>query len=211
MKKLIIIQFVILVLGLAIYAQKEKPAESTGADYDQFVSKLKAGDTKIDYKAMRVAFTESKGFSSFGGGTDYELFKLLGDKKYKNAIKATDEILKTNYVDIDAHMVCAIAYGETGDKAKADFHKAVYFGLINSIIGGADGRTAKTAYVVLSIGEENAVMRALGLMKGDQALLEEDGHKFDLIGVTNVKTKEASKIYFNIDLLWKGYDKMFGK
>ena len=213
MKKLISILVITLSICAVSYAQTDnKPANNVSVTiYSQLLEKLKAGDTKIDYKAIRVAFTDTKEFSPLGAQTDYKLFAMVEKKKFKDAIKVAAEKLESNYVDIDAHLVCAISYAETKNQAKADFHKAVYLGLINSILSGADGKGAKTAFVVLSIGEENSVLRALGLIKADQALINENGKKFDVIGVTDAKTKEASKVYFNIDLLWKGYDNMFSK
>jgi hypothetical protein len=216
MKKILINSIVLLILSLNFYSQTgTTPAgtDQAGAVYDQLLAKLKGGDTKIDYKALRAAFTDTKGFGPLGGDPRglSEMAGMIDDKKYKEAIKAAEAKLKTNYVDIDAHLVCAIAHRELKDTAKADFHKAVYLGLINSIMSGADGKSAKTAYHVIAITEENAVLRVLGLRKDGQSLVNDDGHKFDVIDVTDPKTKVTSEIYFNIDLLWKGYDKMFSK
>jgi hypothetical protein len=107
-------------------------------------------------------------------------------------------------------MLLAVAYRESGNNEKFDFHKAVYLGLVNSILAGADGKSAKTAYVVINVAEEYALLRALGLNRGDQALRTEDGHKFDVLTVTDPKNNDQKReVWFNIDAVWKGYEKMF--
>jgi hypothetical protein len=215
MKKKFIITAALLILSLNIYSQTEtKPAGNTPAvsAYDQLLAKLKAGDTGIDYKALRISYTETKEYSSFGVDPEErsKLFKALDEKKYKEAIALAEGILKTNYVEMNAHFVSFVAYRELGDAKKSQYHTAVFSGLINSILNGADGKGAKTAYVVICVPEEYVIVNYLNYRRGGQALAEEDGHRFDILSVTDDRNKPV-KLYFNIDIVWKGYEKMFSK
>ena len=106
-------------------------------------------------------------------------------------------------------MLIAVAYRESGNTEKFDFHKAVYLGLVNSILDSGDGKSAKTAYIVIDVAEEYALLRALGLDRGSQALRTEGGHKYDLLTVTDPKNNDKKEIWFNIDAVWKGYEKIF--
>ena len=122
-----------------------------------------------------------------------------------------DQILKGDYVDMDAHVIASMAYRGLGDTSNADFHKTVYLGLVNSITMSGDGNTAKTAYVVISTSEEYVILRAFGLIPGGQALVTEDGHTFDVLTATDQKTKATVKMYFNIDIVWKAENDIFKK
>ncbi|HEX8734069.1 MAG TPA: DUF4919 domain-containing protein [Pyrinomonadaceae bacterium] len=192
-----------------------KPAqEKTGAkDYEDLLAKLKKGDTNIDFKKLRFAFTETKNYSPYGNRSDdsEKMSQFYREKKYKEALKSAAAVLETSYVDINAHFIAAVANRETGNSEKFEFHKKVYLGLINSIIEGRDGKSAKTAFEVIYVPEEYAVLSYLGLRRGSQALMTENGSKFDVLTVTNPENNETLKLYFNIDTVWKGYEKALGK
>ena len=193
-----------------VYAQTPDSAAKDDP-FTTIVTKLKAGDTKVDYKALRMASVDSK--SAASGQPDDDEYKKAVDaynsKKYKAAISAAEKALEEGYLGIDAHMLLAVAYRESGNNEKFDFHKAVYLGLVNSILAGADGKSAKTAYVVIDVAEEYALLRALGLNRGSQALRAEDGHKYDLLTVTDPETNKTREVWFNIDAVWKMYDNIF--
>lgn len=192
-----------------IHAQKPDPAKDDA--FATMVTKLKAGDTSIDFKALRMSSVDSK--AEDAGQPDRDEYQKAVDaynsKKYKAAISAGEKALQQGYLGIDAHMLIAVAYRESGNNEKFDFHKAVYLGLVNSILAGADGKSAKTAYVVIDVAEEYALLRALGLNRGDQALRTEGGHKYDLLTVTDPKSNQTREVWFNIDEVWKVYDKIF--
>ncbi len=217
MKTKLIALLICFAAAVSVHAQssqtESKPEKSQTPTYADLSAKLKNGDTKIDFLALRMAYTETKEYSPYGTGSDETrpMFKAFGDKKYKDALKLADKILKENYVEMNAHYISSLANDALGDKEKAAFHKAVFLGLINSIIGGKDGKSAKTAYEVISVPEEFVVVNTLGWQRGDQALATEDGHKFDVLTVKNPKTNETVKMYFNIDTVFKGYGKIFGK
>jgi Domain of unknown function (DUF4919) len=184
-----------------------KPTEAklTAKDYEDLLDKLKKGDTSIDFKKFRLAFTETKEFAPYGGSdVRQKMNAALNKDDYKEALKLAEERLKTYYVDIDAHFTAFIANRELGKTKEAEFHRAVGIGLLDSILDGADGKTAKTAYFVISIREEYLVMASKGLRVNMQSLKMEDGHTFDVLSGTNADTKETGSFYFNID-------KVFGR
>jgi|SRR3982750_2407100 hypothetical protein len=204
---------ILCVVASSAFGQKptsisESPGKSRYAD---LLEELKNGDTKIDYKALRIAYSETKDASPYGADRDARkaMNAAFNQKKFKEAIKAADEILKSTYVNADAHAVESLAYRELGNAQKADFHKAVYLGLLNSIISGADGKTAQTAYVVISTDEEYSVMRALGYSVSSQSLSNQGGHTFDILTGTDPKANSPVKIFFNIDIVWKAETEMF--
>jgi hypothetical protein len=196
---------------LCVVGASAQTTETAKTDpFAAMIAKLKGGNTKIDFKALRMSSVDSK--SDDAGQPDREEYKKAVDaynaKKFKAAIAAGEKALEQGYLGIDTHMLLAVSYRESGDTAKFDFHKAVYLGLVNSILSSGDGKSAKTAYVVIDVAEEYAILRALELNRGDQALRNEDGHKYDLLTVTDPKNGEKRSVWFNIDEVWKGYEKM---
>ena len=213
-----------LFLNIAAQAQglpSEQPKQTdvkaaqklTAKDYDDLLAKLKKGDTAIDFTKLRFAYAETKDYSPYGIGADEKkaLFDAFNGKKYEEALKKAEEILKTNYVEMNAHFVAFVSNQELGKSEKSEFHRKVFTGLINSILDGADGKTAKTAYKVICVPEEYVVLNFLGLRRTSQALTDENGSKFDILTVVDNKTNESAKLYFNIDTVWKGYEKVLGK
>lgn len=194
-------------------AGKTAQDKATAKDYEDLLGKLKKGETGIDFKKLRFAFTETKNYSPYGNRSEdaTRMSQLYREKNYKEALKSAEKVLETSYVDINAHFVAAISSNEIGNSEKAEFHKKVYLGLINSIISSKDGKSARTAFEVIYVPEEYSVLSYLGYQRGSQALVNENGSKFDVLTVTNPQNNETLKLYFNIDTVWKGYEKVFGK
>ena len=203
---------VFFLCSFAAFGQKAEPVKAD-TSYDDLVAKVKAGDTTVDFKAMRIAFSKTKAYSPYGNESDpvKAAFAAIEQKKFKDAIKKTDESLKQCYIDMDAHVAASIAYKGLGDTVKSDFHKAVYLGLVNSILSSGDGKTPETAYLVISTHEEYITFRALGLGAGGQALVHLNEHSYDVQTSADPTTKAAMKIYFNIDIVWKAETDMFSK
>ena len=201
-------RFLTLALSLAVFSviAVAQPAGQK-VDYDSLLAKLKDGDTRIDFKALRFAFAEKT--STLQRSPDskirVEMIKLYNEKKYKEALKIADEVLKSAYVDIGTHLIASVSHTNLGDEKKGKFHEQVYVGLINSILGSGDGNSTKTAYHVISVSEEYAVLQALELKRTTQSVLDEGGSKYDVLAVTDKNAVDAGRLYFNIDAVWKGY------
>lgn len=69
---------------------------------------------------------------------------------------------------------------------------------IEAILKTGDGKSQDTAYKVRNVGEEYALIRALGLRPGEQALLVKDDKAWDLMTVIDPKTGKKVEIYFDI-------------
>ena len=157
-------------------------------------------DPKADYLKLRMAFTETASYNPYEPDrkTQEEMTQALDKKEYDKAIQLADKALKTNYVDLKAHSVAHRAYTALGKADQAKFHRAVFNGLVQSILKSGDGKTAATAYVVISTDEEYAVLAELGIRRTRQALMEEKGQKFDRMDGIDQKSKERVTLYFNV-------------
>ena len=204
----LLLVLVVLVSSTAAWGQTAQKADAN--EYKDLAAKLKAGDTNIDYLALRMAFSRSDSSSPFGLAQDGRAaLAAISRKEYKDALKLAEKALKASYVDIDAHVAASLAYKGLGDASKEAFHKAVYLGLIKSILKSGDGKTPETAYVVISTHEEYTILNALGLKFTGQALNHIGGHAFDVMSIADPKTDFTGRVYFNIDIVWKKEADMF--
>ncbi len=176
-------------------------ALAQSGDYDAMVAKVKGGDTTVDFRALRFAFAEKTPVEARTADPKLQaqMLSLLNEKKFKDVVKIADGIHKTTFVDMNSHIMAAMAYQGLADPKKAKYHEAVYLGLVNSILKDADGNTAKTAYHVISIAEEFVLLNALELKHGTQTVETIDGHNYHVQEATDKATNQAVKVYFNID------------
>ena len=82
---------------------------------------------------------------------------------------------------------------------KSKFHESIYVGLVNSVLKGSDGNTPKTAYHVISAGEEYVLLNALELKRGPRPSKTPTATYYHLITANDKATNEPVKVYFNID------------
>ena len=199
----------LLLLPVHTFAQPPAKVSETNAtpSYEMLIARMRAGETKIDFRAVRLAYAESKDALASGSShvTRRAMNVALSSRRFDDTVRIASDILKTVYISPDTHAALSAAYRELGEKDKSDFHKSVYLGLVNSILEVGDGKGPLTAYQVVTTEEEYAVMRAFGLSVWGQELVSHDGRWFEILSATNTKTSLTVKVYFNIDLPRKIY------
>lgn len=177
-------------------------AAAASEPYDGMVARLKSGDAAVDYRALRDAYAESAGYQPYGATRD-ELKRALHDafnaQDCPKVLIDADRVLNEIYIDIEAHLLSARCFERGGEQAKAGFHRAVAKGLMDSIVASGDGKTPKTAFVVVAIDEEYAVLSALRWRLVEQALIDDDGHSFDRMSVKSANSDETTVLFFQID------------
>jgi hypothetical protein len=186
-------------------AEAQAAASEAKRKYDALLEKAKKGEGAVDYKALRFAYFETPAYSPTVGMIDYRaLWTHVMQQNWPEAAKQAELVLQSNYVDVNAHMVASIAYREQGNEEKAKLHRRWADGLLDSIKAGGDGKSAATAWHVISISEEYAVLRSLSLRAVGQSLANEKGHAYDVMKTVDPKNVEAT-FYFNIDKLFSAY------
>src|ERR1039458_9464023 len=90
-------------------------------------------------------------------------------------------------------------------KDKAEFHRAVFLGLVGSILNSGDGKSTEKAWVVITVHEEYVVLRVLGFRPSEQSVSHVGGHSFDVMKVKNVDDGTEQTFYFNVDIPFKHY------
>lgn len=188
-----LILFVWTAIGWCPQAAVEKMS------YDGMVQKIKAGDRNIDFRGLRMASAESSAHPDTSERKK-KMFAELKAEKYPDAIKSAEVVLNGDFADIDAHYVAFAANRALNNTEQADFHKWAFQGLIDSIMHSGDGKSMATAYEVVEVHEEYVVLRYLGLMPGEQSLLNQGAHSYDKMVAVDPRTNEKVQLFFNIDI-----------
>jgi hypothetical protein len=186
-------------------APKAKPSDAK-KKYEALLEKAKRGEGAVDYGALRLAFFETEDYSPLAGMMVYRpLWGLVGQSNWAEAVKLADSVLEKNYVDANAHMVAYIARRELKEEEKAALHRRWAEGLLESIKTGGDGKSPQTAWHVISISEEYAVLRSMNLNPVGQALVNDKGHSYDVMTVTDPQSRAESRFFFNVDKPFSAY------
>ncbi len=195
----------VLVSEVAFSSTQDPPKNSSQDSQRQsfalLLERAKKSDATLDFKELRMAYTETSDYSPYGGDreTRQRMFAALNAKEFDSAVESAEKILAKNFVEINAHFVAYVAHREAGRAEKATFHKFMFDGLVKSITGSGDGKSAETAFVVITTDEEYTLFNVLGLRPTGQALITQNGHSFDRMTATNPKTDETVVYFFNID------------
>jgi hypothetical protein len=193
-----------LALGVALPhgAAGQAPGAPGLAVYDSLKARLIGGDTTIDYRAFRFAFTATPNYDPFGARTG-DIREQMMNAFYRArdlvaARDAADSLLRSNYVDIDAHMIAALTSGNLGDDNRRKYHASVARGLAASIAPPGENNTIDAPYAVIGVVEEDALLRMHGWRRGNQAVVTCGGQPCDRIEVTRPATGESAVLYFDI-------------
>ena len=179
---------------------------------DQSITDAK--DAAKAFKELRFAYTETPQYNPYGGikaTTAEAMFTAFNNKDYKTALEYAENILKENFVDIDSHMIVSAAYEKSGDKEKADYHRAIANILILSVLGDGNGEKPESAIEVISTDEEYAILNLGGLRENSQTELMVNGHNYDKLSVNDPVSGRKFEIYFCIDKPYNWLQNSFKK
>jgi hypothetical protein len=179
----------------------QTPGDGTAeARYQLLLAKAKAAAPNADWGALRAAFAERPSFRVFSRSqTKRAMFDAVEKKDCAAALTAARAAIDEAFVDADAHFVAAYCEDQEGQKSAAELDRDIGAGLLKSIETG-DGLSPAKAFTPITVDEEYAVMRGLGLKVTGQALVRQDGHAYDALAATDAAGKSAT-YYFLIDRL----------
>jgi hypothetical protein len=187
--------------------------EKAGASYEALLAKVKKADPAVDFTRLRLAYTESPGYNPYGSDRKLrqQMRDALADKDYAKAAELAAKVLGSNYVDLEAHSVAHRAYRELKDTKRADLHRYALDGLIKSILKSGDGKSPKTAFMVICTDEEYAILGALGIRRTQQALVGEGGQRYDRLDGIHQETGNRVTLYFNVTRQFDWLKRQFEK
>jgi len=196
--KSILLCVLLLLLASLALAQPQPTAKNS---YETLLERVKKSDQAVDFKELRLAYTETSTYSPYGGDGESRraMFDAIKSREFDKALQNAETVLARNYLDIMGHFGCFVSDRELAHADKATYHKFVFEGLLNSIKNSGDGKSEETAFVVISVDEEYALLNWLGFRPTGQALINKDHHNYDKMTVTDPKTNETIAYFFNID------------
>ena len=175
---------------------------AAGEDYATLKSRLEAGDTHIDFRALRLAYADSPAYApnqSSALSNRRAVEQAFEAGQFSAAVPLLQKWLAEDYLNPFAHLGAVRAYETTGDTARAQFHDAVVLGLFNSMCARDEGRSENRPCPVVSIDEEHffLVMNGFRIDAQHGALCEGD-RPCNVYDVINRKTQAAVTVYLDI-------------
>jgi hypothetical protein len=166
--------------------------------YQVLLAQAKATAPDADWGQLRLAFAARPGFRVFAqSAAKREMLKDVNTGDCADALATARAVIEEAYVDADAHMVAAFCEDAAGDRTAAKLDRDIGAGLIKSIETG-DGLSPASAFTVIDVDEEYALMRALGQKVVVQALVQQGGHSYDALQATDEKGQRAT-YFFLVD------------
>jgi|SRR5450432_760444 hypothetical protein len=183
------------------------PEEQKKSEYAALLTRLKEGDLSVDFQRLRFSYMDSPERRAANDVTQerIEMVRAITAKDFQRALALSEMVLREAFVDIDGQLTACVANEELQQKWWSDYHKNVFGRLLDSILNWGDGQSAATAYKVISIQEEYAVLRVLGVTPIQQSLLHSDGHNYDVFAVKDSRSGEDMQVFFNVDIPMANY------
>jgi len=99
-----------------------------------------------------------------------QFIERFNQKKFEEAIPYGKEVLEENPVNLRFLFRMFICYQELNDIPTAYQYASMYYPLLNVILHSGDGRSKQTAFVVINVSDEYAILKELELTWTTQAL-----------------------------------------
>jgi hypothetical protein len=163
---------------------------------------------------LRLSYAASDAYSPYNsdvGDLRVQCIEQMDKKDYAKVIELAGRGLLKDQYNIQLLILQAAAYRATGEIEKAERARVQWFGLVDSILNSGDGRSFDTAFRVISVDEEYAVLMVLRLEPGSQKLVEHNGSEFDVLTVKDTRSGDGAELYFNIDLPKKWLNRQLAK
>lgn len=210
MKPILVISIFSLCFGA--FAQEIK-IPTTNDRYADYVKKLEAGITDIDYTDFRNSFLESKQYEL--KSTEYidlrkKLYAAADKSDYKEVVSITKAMLGFDYTSLVAHKYLQQTYKKLGDTINSAKYHDIEFGLLNSIIHSGDGKTCETGWHVTQIEEEYFILNMLDGKFKQQNVTTGGNNVCDKM-VIQTETGELETYYFEANTVFEMESKMLEK
>lgn len=116
-------------------------------------------------------------------------------------LRLADLVLATHWLELEAHFAAAVCADELGQARKAAQHRALLALLLSQITQSGDGKSAATAYLVLSSAQARSYVQLNGFDVIEQALLHENKRFYDRLRIKSIETGRELEVYF--DVTWQ--------
>ncbi len=182
-----------------------------GDDYSKLVARAAAHDKDVDFRALRFAWLKSAAHkrSADVSALKDALFAVAKGGDAQRIREAAVKLLSADYIDMFGQKYLRQSCAMLHDAGCAEQGHFVEFGLLDALIASGDGKTCKTGWEVVSIGEEYFVLSMIGAKLERQALVN-GPPSCDAMDVTDADGK-ALTYYFRIDSVLADEAGMLGR
>ncbi len=158
---------VLLLLTIICHAQAQTPAPAAAPKVPPFPD----ADA---YTALRMAYAAQPGFSPYWNVEPERqaVFTAIRSKDYKSALELSKAWLEKVPVDAEVHYLRGHFLKKAGDIPGSMHHFHCFYGLMRSITATGDGKSPKTAWKVISVSEEYALLNEIDAKLIDQSLVD---------------------------------------
>jgi len=163
----------------------------------------KQDPTSADFGELRHAWIESEEAEGVPEAHDQAeaLQSAMDASDHATVASLATEMIRVEPISIRLHLLAATAFELSGNLPSSETHKEIARGLIRSILESGDGQSFETAFHVVSVEEEYAIISLFGGEPKEQSLQEHEGHAYDVVTIESEDGSETGEIFFNIDLL----------
>ncbi len=153
-----------------------------------------ANPFSVDFDRLRAEFGARTDFAEICERDRplHQLAELVIQKDWNTILVTSEPWLQRCPIDIDAHLIRAVALKELKRLPESEHHLNWFRGLVDSVLTSGDGKTPQTAFVVISVAEEYSILRVLRVRPKRHATLS-SGIDELLVKIDGV----AGTLYFN--------------
>lgn len=164
----------------------------------------KQDPTNADFGELRQAWIESQEAEEVPEAQDQAeaLQSAMDASDHATVARLAAEMIELEPISIRLHLLAATAFELSGNVPTSETHKEIARGLIRSILESGDGQSFETAFHVVSVEEEYAIISLFGGEPKAQSLQQHEGHAYDVITIESEDGSETGEIFFNVDQLF---------
>lgn len=166
---------------------------------NQALAHLRSGIIDFDMVATRDDYSAPKDYHAYGWGDFGKAEAALQNHRTAEALKLSNSGLAHFPLDSDVWAAKAEAEKMEGQSAESNRDIQIAVQILRAIESTGDGKSTASAWRVITVREEYALLAVKGLKVDAQALVNKDGHVFDKMDATDTSTGEKSTRWFNID------------
>ncbi|MDJ1504481.1 DUF4919 domain-containing protein [Xanthocytophaga agilis] len=180
---------------------KNISTSSSSYFYPVLLSRYEKNDTTLtheQYKHLYYGFTQQPTYDPYEKDLRQKEFNaLIAAKDYQKAIAVGKEGIKKSPFNMNYIFGLHYAYDNLGQQAESQKWLNKFEKLLEVLEKSGDGKTSKTAIVVISIGDEQIYMETLGLTVKNRDL----SSGTDKIILEEPNELHQKELYFNVEKL----------
>lgn len=171
------------------------------SEYRRLLAEASSLSFTLDFDRLRAAYVASSEYNPRGGmelaGLP-EAYQSVQEGDFDRCLDHLDQVLKKNYMSLEAHMIGVVCSSQEGLFDREDSHRYMVEGLMASIEKSGDGRTQESAFRTISTSELRGFVRLKGLQVLDQSVVYDDHGIYDKMQVRDPESGNEYPLFFNV-------------